>query len=266
MAATDRDSLGLKLSIQVIGKEVSFDEALMKAHSGGAVREYINSLNTMAGGDFFHLAEAETRLRSGDAQRAVEGQVPLLDLPPELAESTSGEDGFGRDRIEAELGEINSTIAELQSQLEDDTRWLDLIRAAEKNLPKAPKPWLGSSVLFAMTTVICVIILLAMKSLIGTLLVFVAGTGLASVLFVNEMTKYRRFVEKANKDYNARMEKMRLAEEAIREGKKGIAELRERGEERLKKVSHSSPEDKAEIVASFPQVFPSKTDGQTERE
>ena len=263
MGGTDRDSLGLKLSIQVIAQEVSFDEALMKAHSGGAVREYINSLNTVAGGDYFHLAEAEARLRSGDAQRAVEGQIPLLSLPPELTKTREAEDGFGRARIESELGEISSAIVELQAQLEDDSRWLDLIRAAEKNLPKAPKPWLASSVLFAITTILCILVLLAMKSALGALAVFVAGTGLASMLFVNEMAKFRGFVAKANKDHQARMEKMHHAEEAIREGKKRIGDLRKQGEVRLGKLSDPSPETRAEIVAAFPQIFPSKTGGQT---
>jgi hypothetical protein len=263
MGGIDRDSLGLKLSIQVIGSEVSFDEALLKAHSGGALRELINSLNTVAGGDYFHLADAESRLRSGDAQRAVEGQIPLLSLPPELAKTETVEDGYGRKRIEAELGEITSSILELQTQLEDDSRWLDLIRAAEKNLPKAPNPWLASSVLFAVTIILFIIVLVAMKSLLGGLVVFVAGTGLASVLFVNEMAKFRRFVAKANKDHAARMEKMRHAEEAIHEGKKRIGDLRKQAETRLSKMTDPSPEVRAEIVAAFPQVFPSKTDGHT---
>jgi len=257
MAESGRDtSLGLMLSIQVLEEQLSYDEALLKAHSGKAVGDFVLGLNTVAGGEYFHLADAEARLRSGDAQRAVEGRIPLLDLPPELQKADASQE---RAFLMKELEELDENLRNIQAQFEDDTRKIELLRAAERNKPAPPNPWLGGIVILGVTTVCCLLLLSAGKLLLISLVFFLAGVLLATAIFVNEINRYQRFLEKSKSETVARRQKMRDTEHRIAGMKKEVQGLRNRGEDFVQKCKALSPDDLGEIRASFSRLFPPAT-------
>jgi len=257
MAEIEKDtSLGLRLSSQVIAKQLSIDEALLSAYSGHAVEDFVAGLNIFAGGEYFHLTEMQTRLQSGDAQRAVEGQIPLLELPRELQEQGLVASPLDWEKVESFLKEVEERITELQDQIGDELRRISLIRTAQKNKPSPPKPWLGSTLIFGMTVLFCSFALFAANSIPITLIAFLLGTSLAGILFLKEMTSYGEFIKRVESEARAQKEKLNALESTIKGVQDEIEAVRGQGETRLDKLKIFNEEEKKRIRAAHPLVFP----------
>ncbi|MCA9439647.1 MAG: hypothetical protein KC964_02490, partial [Candidatus Omnitrophica bacterium] len=77
-------NLALKLSVEVLRRNISLDEGLVRAQTSGMVEPFVEGLNILVGRDLFDINEARQRLRSGAAERAVNGHDEPLQLPSEL--------------------------------------------------------------------------------------------------------------------------------------------------------------------------------------
>jgi hypothetical protein len=256
MAAADRDtSLGLRLSSEVIRQELSLDEAILKAHSGGALEDFATGLNLFSGGEHFHLSEIEARLHSGDAQRAVEGRLPPWELPPQLLLSGGEASEAAAVSMNGFLDDLEEKIEDLAAGIEDRVQRLELLRIRQENRPSPPKPWVSGSIILGFSMAMAGAAVFTLSTLFAPLAIFLAGGGLAGVVFAQEMNRYRRFLDKQREEWQMLENKKKLIEREISDVKSQIESFRLTGQRRLERTSIFSQEQKDSIAAGHPIIF-----------
>src|SRR5690606_24944083 len=213
-------------------------------------------LNLFAGGEYFHLHEIENRLQSGNAQRAVEGRIPLWELPPQVAQAAGIPSVEEQNAIEAFLKASGEKIQDLLGGIENHLRRRDLLTARKKNAPSPPNPWVSSAIILGISLGLCSVALFGLGTMVGALVVFLLGTALAGVLFTKEMTGYKQFLEKQKEEMKVLEKKQKTIDREIKEVEAEIEVHRSNARKRLDKTSAFSEDEKGRIRAAHPLVFP----------
>lgn len=211
----------LHLANLVLTERIPLDEGIVRAQTSGILVDLIQGLNVITGGNFFDIDEMKQRVRSGDALRALQGRLPLLELPANLnvsvaaegspdpsgeqpavpsvggdsTENTEQQEEETRARLTQEVSEIARKIRALREERREHAHQIAFIEAVEKQKSIRPKPWVAGMVIAVFTMILAGPVFLLVASPV-VLLVFVSvGLGLAAVVVQRESVWYRHDVQ-----------------------------------------------------------------------
>ena len=261
MVEESSKTLAIELSGQVLRGDTPFDEALLAAQSRKVVSVFISCLNTFAGGEYFDLTEAEARLRSGDAQRALDGRIPLFELPPELQGNvydTRLEEHIKaeREEIEKELSVLDSRIDQLQTKIQECNEDVDRLEMAGRNRPPGPNPWIGSVIVLVAVFFVCLLVFFSTGSMRTIFGIFLGGTALVGIVLTNDLSKLRKFLKKEQRESWKRLDKIRKNQKHIKNLEAEIVAVRDQGTKVLENVRMIPEETVPEIRSQFRRLFP----------
>jgi len=133
-------SRALNLAGDVLKGKVCLDEALVVANASNMLSALIESLNVLAEGPVFALAELEQRVHSGEAQWAMEGRTPRLELPAELREKHDDSMLTSVEWVDASLKELDDRVGHLLELERDLAGQIEFLQAVERHRPSPPNP------------------------------------------------------------------------------------------------------------------------------
>lgn len=253
--------LAIELSGQVLRGDTPFDEALLAAQSGKVVSIFISCLNTFAGGEYFDLSEAEARLRSGDAQRALDGRIPLFELPPELQGNvydTRLEEHIKaeREELERELSVFDARTDQLQTKLRECNEDIDRLEMAGRIRPPGPNPWIGSVIVLTAVFFVCLLVFFSTDSMKTSFWIFLGGTAVAGLILTNDLSKLRKFLKKEQRESWKRQDKIRKNQKQIKTLESEIVVVRDQGTKTLENIRMIPEGTVPEIRSQFRHLFP----------
>lgn len=243
------------LANMVVSKEISFDEALLEAHKINDIAKYIHGLNILAGERCLDDGDAVQRVRSGEAARAVKGEIPPFELPYELKVR---QDEASQDELDRIADTIHEYGQESRKHFEDRDSLhsqKEFILAAERNAPKPANPWVSSAVIFGIGAAISIVIVFASGSVPTAAGVFALSVTVAAMVLRSEFKRYQDFVRQGSEESRRRKEKMAVYDEQISRIDKELRLLRRRAQKSLKVISDAQPETAKDLHEQYHSLF-----------
>lgn len=245
----------LNLAGQVLRNQMSLDEALLVANAANILVPLIESLNVLANAPLFNQAELEKRVQSGNAQFAVEGIIPKLQLSPMLVQQTSVEPQQVDDRQDVHLKELDLKVAKLQDAELDIKHQLDFFQAIEKNRPVPSNPWLSGIIIMAIGSVLSTVAGFVAHSGLAALVLFIATAILALLVFMREMKKYESLVQKAAREDEHRRQKKDQCVKDLETLQNEVAALMQDAHKVLNRLELSGEEARQQAMVTYPRLF-----------
>ena len=178
-------NLALKLAVEVLNREMSFDDCVIRAQASNMLESFIEGLNVLVGSNLFDLSEAQQWLRSGSAERAMTGDGPPFEMPPQLKNWT-----LDSDKIKPPLDEKDFTTWEIQvlnylSELEEIRSRLNLVEKTMNQVETIASPWIAPAVILVITLGTAMVAQFGFRSTVGGGL----ALGVGSLLFLSIFQK-----------------------------------------------------------------------------
>ena len=283
--------LAINLARRVLTREISIDFGLVRAQSSGVLTLFVNSLNTLAGADYFDLDVLQRRIRQGAAARAVAGRTdpfpfpepligwnpddvidePVLDLektpenppieiPAGSEQAVSDPEEFIR-KFREGIQNLDHKVKELRFQKEEVSRLLFFLEQVQSKRSVPPRPWIGSVVVVIIASLIAGVSFLVLRSVAMPALIFVGSLFLAGFLFQREYAWYERLAEIERNDAEHRSRNIQLHRKQIEECNKEIREIKKDARLRFLNLEGAAKETAQTIKEEFPSLFKETSGG-----
>ncbi|MCG3196222.1 MAG: hypothetical protein HUU16_07995 [Candidatus Omnitrophica bacterium] len=272
----------LQLANLVLNERIPLDEGIVRAQTGGILLEFIQGLNVLTGGTHFSIDEIKNRVRSGDALRALQGRIPLLELPPEIRDSeqfrgmagasadhphdaeaphkSEGEEPENAEEKEEEararalneISEIAKKVRALREERREHSHQISFIEAVERQKTIRPKPWVAGMIIAVVTMLLAGPVFLVVASPLALLVFISVGLGLAAIVVQRETVWYRHEVKIETSATEQRRAIKEIHRKQISRIEDEILELRNSARPILETTSESQ---RHLLETSFPEVF-----------
>ncbi len=250
-------NFALKLSVEVLKREIGFDEGLVRAQTNNSVGAFIEGLNILVGRELFDLKNAQARLRSGVAERAAEGHGDPFELPPELEgwtldteESRPPHDEKNFIPLEGQAEKYASDIDELKSRIQLIEKYMGEDEALSN-------PWIAPALLLALTLIGTLVAQFVIHSIVGALIVLSVGTMISLSVFQKEVKRYESEVRRIHMEAKRRADAKDKLVKELGECNLRIQSLREKAEKILERSGAPPDEGINEFRSRYPNLFPS---------
>lgn len=247
----DSTNRALILAGQVLRKEVSLDQGLVLANSEGLLKTLIANLNVLSNREAFRLVEAEDRVKTGKADLALKGQLPLWELPSDISGSNV-ERVVSSPEVESRMRDLEREIAKAKEAAGDLEQEIMFVQAIRSGLKPPSSPWVVGAVLMFFGLVIAGAILGSNRSVLAAAIVLVFFTLIAVMIATKESGRYTVQLRKLHEDDKRLREKMSVHEEAKEEFDRLIRELESQAESALSGLTES---DRNRIRAMHPILY-----------
>jgi hypothetical protein len=245
----------LSLAGDVLKNRMSLDEALLVANASNMLPALIESLNVLADGPAFAQAELEQRVHSGEAQWALEGRIPRLELPDGLRDWRVENQVASVDWADASLKELDGRIAKLLELERDLSGQIEFLQAVERHRPTPPNPWIAGIVIMGVGLVICVSLGFLARAHIAALLTFVLATGIGSAVSLRDWRKFEEFLDKVQREDQHRKSKITQRQKDLDNAKNEVSAVMQEAMKILERLEVSGPEVVRKTIATFPKLF-----------
>lgn len=248
-------SRALNLAGNVFKGKMSLDEALVLASAANMLPALVESLNVLAEGSVFALAEMEQRVHSGEAQWAMEGRTSRLELPPELKEKHGESQSASVEWADASLKDLDVRVGNLMELERDLSGQIDFLYAVERNRPSPPNPWLAGIIIMSLGLVICVSLALFARYHLAALLSFMVATGIGAMVSSRDWRKYKEFLEKAQREDQHRRLKKDQCQKDLENTRNEIAAIMQEATKVIARLESAGPEYIHRVLAAHPRLF-----------
>jgi hypothetical protein len=255
MAPSQDFSRALSLAGSVLEQKMCLDEALLVASASNLLNALVESLNVLADGPVFVLAELENRVHSGEAQYAVEQRIPRLEVPPELANWKDRKSAASTEWIDAALADIDNRIGRLQEAERDILGQLDFLQTVTKNQSTPPNPWLSGVIIMSVGLGLSLVLTLMLGTRIVGLMAFVFVTMIAAVSSMRDWQQYEIFMEKARKEEERRQAKRDQCAKNLDNINAELAAIKVETNKILARLEMVGESDLQNALASYPRLF-----------
>jgi hypothetical protein len=247
-----------RLAVQVITQELTIDQGLIRALTGQVVRGYVDRLNKILGVPCFKVEDLYERARSGHSQKAVDGRVPLLELPTDLPDREAAPERDELTVVTEILSRQEKRLKELISEREESLGRYYLLETTERNMPRPPDPWAGPVVILVLTVFFSLLVFYVAPDFIALYLMAVSGLlGLifAVVAYVKGRFRYLEAKRKLDLDSEQRRVKMEAFREKVDTFDDAIWNVKKTGQSTLVNARTLSREQTKKLRESHPTVF-----------
>ena len=248
-------SRALNLAGDVLKGKMCLDEALVVASAANLLPALVESLNVLAEGPVFALAEMEQRVHSGEAQWAMEGRTSRLELPPELKEKHGESQSASVDWADASLKDLDGRVGNLMELERDLSGQIDFMHAVERNRPSPPNPWLAGIIIMRVGLVICVSLALLARYHLAALLSFMLATGIGAMVSLRDWRKYKEFLEKAQREDQHRRLRKDQCQKDLENARNEIAAIMQEATKVITRLEAAGPECVQRALAAHPRLF-----------
>ena len=247
-----------RLAVQVITQELSIDQGLIRALTGQVIRGYVDRLNKILGVSHFKVEDLYERARSGNAQKAVDGRIPLLELPTDLPEREAAPERDELTVVTEILDRQETRLKELIAEREESLGRYYLLETTERNMPRPPDPWAGPVVILLITVFFSIFVFYVTPDFISLYLMSVSGfLGLifAIVAYVKGRFRYLEVKRKLDLESEQRHIKMEAFRKKVDAFDDAIWNIKKTGQTTLLNARTLSRDQKQELRESHPTVF-----------
>ena len=247
-----------RLAVQVLTKEITIDQGLVRALTGQVVKPFVEALNEALGSPCFDPDQLLGRVRSGDSQRAVDGKLGPLELPSHLPERPALPERDEYTAVKAILDRLEKRLGDLASDQEESLGRFYLLEAAERNAPRPPDPWTGPVLIMVVAGGMATFFFYFTSQFLAQYLIGATGflgLMLAVLAFIKGYGEYARVKRRQDAESEQRRLKMESFREKIRAYEDAIWNVRKTGQMTLENASTLTPDQSQELVESHPEVF-----------
>ncbi len=248
-------SRALNLAGNVFKGKMCLDEALVLASAANMLPALVESLNVLAEGSVFALAEMEQRVHSGEAQWAMEGRTPRLELPPELKDKQGESTSNSLEWVDVSLKELDVRMGNVTALERDLTGQIEFLNAVERHRPTPPNPWLAGILILSLGLVICASLAIFVHSLFAAFLSFVVATGMGAMVSLRDWKKYKEFLEKVHKEDHHRRLKKDQCQKDLENARNEIAAIMQEATKIIGRLESAGPESVHRALAAYPRLF-----------
>ncbi|MCA9415108.1 MAG: hypothetical protein KC917_02515 [Candidatus Omnitrophica bacterium] len=251
-------NLALKLSVEVLRRNISLDEGLVRAQTSGMVEPFVEGLNILVGRDLFDINEARQRLRSGAAERAVNGHDEPLQLPSELDGWTLDSEGKKPPLDERDFTTLEIQVNKILSEKQEILSRIDLLNAATQREDHIPNPWTAPLVILSLTVVAVSVFQFGVGSTLGSGISLAVGSLFTLVVFQKEMSRFEAVNRRIRSEIKKGMAIKKKCLDELRECDRRVATLRNRAAEMVEDCDPLPEEEMANFLEKFPGLFPTE--------
>lgn len=245
----------LNLAGNIFRGEMSLDEAILVASASNMLPALIESLNVLAEGPTFALAEMEQRVQSGEAELALEGRIPRLELPEEIRERHGESKSNSVEWADASFQELDVRVGHLLELERDLTGQIEFLLAVERNRPSPPNPWLAGIIIMCVGLLICVTLAMFMHSQWSALLTFMLFTGMGAAVSLRDWRKYEEFLEKVQREDQHRKVKIDQCQKDLTNAKQEAGAIMQEAAKIITRLEATGPENVHHALATYPRLF-----------
>ncbi len=245
----------LNLAGSVIKGAMSLDEALLVANASNMLSSLVESLNVLAEGSVFALAEMEYRVHSGEAELAMAGRVPRLELPEELRERHGESKATAVEWADASLKELDVRVGNLLELERDLTGQIEFLQAVERNRPSPPNPWLSGIIIMGLGLLICVSLAMLAHSQWTALIIFMLSTGVGASVSLRDWRKYEEFLEKVQREDQHRKVKKDQCQKDLTNAKQEAGVIMQEAAKIIARLEAAGTENVHHALAAYPRLF-----------
>jgi hypothetical protein len=240
------------LAGQVLRREICLDEGLLLASASDVFTAFIDNLNVLSGGNFFDQSELDRRVKSGEAQFAMEGRTPRLEIPTGLGPGESQEQTSAAEG-DSFLDKMNTGVLQCREAQAEILREISFLETVRGNRPKPPSPWLAGVILMILAMVVTGIALAAAGSPISALAAFVLLSAMAGFVTLNNMKEFENFIRLAREEDERWKRKLESFEMTLSEMETQAENLQKEAQKTLSRLDES---EARQVRLSNPQLFP----------
>ncbi|KXK40105.1 MAG: hypothetical protein UZ16_OP3001000230 [Candidatus Hinthialibacteria bacterium OLB16] len=255
MSSQQDATRALNLAGQVLRSEMSLDEALLVANASGIVGPLIESLNVLANAPLFNQSELEMRLLSGEAQFAVEGRIPKLQLPSDLLLRKTAEAPALNEALDLRLKDLDHRAAQLQDAELDIRNQLEFLQAIEKGRSALPNPWLPGVIILTIGLILSAVGGMVAQSGPAAFGIMIVMIALAALVFMRDAKKYEVHKQRTAREYDHRRQKKDQCLKDLDTVQNELAVLMQEAGKVLSHLEISGEEVRQKAIITYPRLF-----------